>query len=519
MSLIFLHFGGGNRVTRRELSRESDLNELEEEESSEKGFNGSHEVKEGEQERGGTSGTSFTHDDEQEEPDSEIDMFEDEPKGEADPSEMMTEAHSRLYNFKHRMPHLYYISTHLVLPLMTLIGMAFLFGGILAKIEMKGEIESNDAATRNVFLKYMEHIADRQSIYSSMANTSVQCLSNAMGNDAMLEAFPDNLIQTTENISDCAAERAQDLFPITLVLPFLVSSGAELTFNWMNCWKENTIGDENATRVWLQGLGLNEHNNNHQQKARYLHRFGNDFVRLRNQTGITTQRIFANKQVVLELVRQATGSRGCEVHIAGGALFWFTLMTTIGYGNTAPESDEGRFLVCTAGFLTIILFLALNNTAAQVWKNMFDHFFLKLHQPNLVRGPLSVLFWLAMSFLWMLVLTGVAVAYTTGRLGAARPLKDMYWFSFVTITTVGFGDIHVRHEEFTGWDMFHFPLLVLVGFNFLGIFAEKTIDLYNDYFPEQHGYADILEERRSGKGPNPMPFSAQLMGVTAVAEC
>ncbi|CAB9517688.1 expressed unknown protein [Seminavis robusta] len=516
MSVIFQKVGSASSVlshqrpSNRGPEWEESLGRVQEEEVEERG---------GSPESVGSKAESLTQEHEQQGAATESDDFEDEFDQGNKSSEMMTEAHSRLYNFKHGMPHIYYISTHLVLPLMTLIGMAFLFGGILAKIEMKGEIESNDALSRNVFLKYMKHIADRQSIYSSMANTSVQCLVNAIGDEAMEKAFPDNLIQTTENIQECAFKSAKHRFPITEPLAFLVASEAALTFNWMNCWGENTIGDENATRIWLQNVGLNEQDNCDQQLGRYLHRFGNDFERRKNQTGIPSERIFLFKDLMLDLVHQSSGSRGCEVHIAGGALFWFTIFTTIGYGNTAPESDEGRFLVCTAGFLTIVLFLALNNTAAQVWKNLFEHYFHKLNLSFLIRGPLSVLFWLTMTFLWMLVLASVVMAYQMGRYGDARPLKDLYWFSFVTVTTVGFGDIHVRHEEFTGCDMFHLPLLVLVGFNFLGIFAEKSIDLYNDYFPEQHGYADILEERRSGKGPNPMPLSAQLMGVTAVAEC
>ena len=44
--------------------------------------------------------------------------------------------------------------------------------------------------------------------------------------------------------------------------------------------------------------------------------------------------------------------------------------------------------------------------------------------------------------------------------------------------------------------MFFLPLLVLMSFNFLGIFAEKGVDLYNRYFPEEADFKHILQEQR-----------------------
>ena len=43
-------------------------------------------------------------------------------------------------------------------------------------------------------------------------------------------------------------------------------------------------------------------------------------------------------------VYNANGHDNCRVHTSGGAIFWFTIMTTIGYGNTAPTTTGGRCL-------------------------------------------------------------------------------------------------------------------------------------------------------------------------------
>lgn len=101
----------------------------------------------------------------------------------------------------------------------------------------------------------------------------------------------------------------------------------------------------------------------------------------------------------------------------------------------------------------------------------------------------------------MLVLALGFQRYQRRHIGSALPLNDAYWFSYITTTTVGFGDIHISHSEFTVAEMFFVPFLVLLGFNFLGIFADKCIYLYNDWFPEKRGFTQILAERRGDHHP------------------
>lgn len=58
-----------------------------------------------------------------------------------------------------------------------------------------------------------------------------------------------------------------------------------------------------------------------------------------------------------------------------------------GYGNTAPTTNEGRLLVYTGGFITIVGFLPLKNTATNVWRTLIEDLFLRLKWKRLVKGP------------------------------------------------------------------------------------------------------------------------------------
>ncbi|KAK1744491.1 hypothetical protein QTG54_005024 [Skeletonema marinoi] len=46
----------------------------------------------------------------------------------------------------------------------------------------------------------------------------------------------------------------------------------------------------------------------------------------------------------------------CFPNMWAGSWFWFTIMTTIGYGNTAPATDGGRIMIFTLGFVSILFF-------------------------------------------------------------------------------------------------------------------------------------------------------------------
>jgi hypothetical protein len=80
--------------------------------------------------------------------------------------------------------------------------------------------------------------------------------------------------------------------------------------------------------------------------------------------------------------------------------------------------------------------------------------------------------------LWFLI-----VSYDVNIFPADISLKDGYWFSFISTTTVGLGDIFLEPEVIQTRDLVTFPLLFLVGFvflsSFLGKFAEEALHMYS----------------------------------------
>lgn len=105
-----------------------------------------------------------------------------------------------------------------------------------------------------------------------------------------------------------------------------------------------------------------------------------------------------------------------------------------------------------------------------------------------VKGCSSCHLLVFVLWLWLLVIAGVALSYAYKR-GDGRlitELNDAFWFSFISITTVDFGDIYIPHSLFLPRDMFYLPLFLLVGFVFLANFLLKLSNVLRKYLPQDH---------------------------------
>ncbi|XP_013856549.1 potassium channel subfamily K member 5, partial [Austrofundulus limnaeus] len=163
---------------------------------------------------------------------------------------------------------------------------------------------------------------------------------------------------------------------------------------------------------------------------------------LRKYTCLTKE----NLNEILEVASQAAGQ---GVAITGekhrnswdwsnSVIFAATIVTTIGYGNVAPKTESGKVFCILYGLCGIPLCL--------VWLSTLGSFFgdraKRLSQVLLRKGVTvkKVQFTLtALFLLWGLLVHLVIPPFVFMAVEEWSYLEGMY-FSFITLTTVGFGD-------------------------------------------------------------------------------
>ena len=95
----------------------------------------------------------------------------------------------------------------------------------------------------------------------------------------------------------------------------------------------------------------------------------------------------------------------CEINTWAGAWFWFTVMTTVGYGNTAPTSDGARAMVFTLGFLSIVIFAGVNIKAGGILSAIVDDVADRSHLSRHVTKPwVFMVLWGVLYYAWMCVI-------------------------------------------------------------------------------------------------------------------
>jgi hypothetical protein len=384
-----------------------------------------------------------------------------------------------------RFPRIYYCFRDLLFPLLLLLAMAFAFGSAVAFFEFPGEIADNDALLAGTFDQYGTYLIDRVAIHKAIMEVPAYCLTQYDINFNLTE--PESTADRKNLASallQCAKGEADRSFPIDTFFPtFFDAASPELSFAWTTC--SRMIVNESP------GTFASDYN---QQYTQYVTDFVIDLGNLLNASVGDPSN--ANESEFRYALSQATGSQSCRPHYVGGALFWFTVMTTIGYGSAVPDTEGGRALVYTCGFITIIGFIALNSTASSFVLTIVDDILLRQNLRPLTRGIPSVLLWLGLYVLAVLGLAASTVRWAEDRIKYTMPLGDAFWFSYVTTTTIGFGDTSIPPEEFTAGDMFAIPFIVLFGFVLLGNFATKLINCIAERFPADKTLESILAASR-----------------------
>lgn len=176
--------------------------------------------------------------------------------------------------------------------------------------------------------------------------------------------------------------------------------------------------------------------------------------------------------------------------------------STVGYGNAAPKTGGGQSFVVLLGFISILAFAAVAGASGHVALAIIDDVFIRLKMERLTKGWISLLFWISMIVLSMLCVAGISSAYTHSRYdGDVQPMGQLLWFAFITISTVGLGDIHIPHDAFRQRDMFYIPFALLLGYVSVANFCIKMSNMLHEFskqsgIPDDDVIDDLLLQKR-----------------------
>ena len=182
-------------------------------------------------------------------------------------------------------------------------------------------------------------------------------------------------------------------------------------------------------------------------------------------------------------LQEASGMTSCRPNQLAGAVYWSTLMTTVGYGNAYVTSHVTRWLSYTFGFFSIFLFLAVVTQSATIIIAVVDDLIEELNLRRLTKGFTSCLCWLVI--LWsMIVLIGYLIFLLYANRSSLKRMKDDFpmseyiWFSYISVTTVGFGDYSFPTIGTRLQSVIFFVFVIMCGNALVAAFTLKFYQYY-----------------------------------------
>lgn len=155
-------------------------------------------------------------------------------------------------------------------------------------------------------------------------------------------------------------------------------------------------------------------------------------------------------------------------------------------GNFSPNTQAGYTLVYCLGWVSIIAFGILSIVAGYTYTTIADDLFRRLNMKWLHKPEYSVPLWAILSLLWINLIAWNARSYWKTRVPEYDyTVGNSYWFSYISIFTVGLGDVFLQPQGMFISDVFRWTALFLNGFVFISAFLGKFGDLLIKYFPSR----------------------------------
>ncbi|KAL3907376.1 MAG: hypothetical protein SGARI_003567 [Bacillariaceae sp.] len=344
------------------------------------------------------------------------------------------------------------------------------FGILLAQAESPQEIDGNDAiiAARRTIAYF--RISD-----TALLNITDQCLTQwdqdgdlFVGEGAIAQV---NRTRLAESLEECAASYFPEIQQYSNASEEFSGTASEsLSFNWNRCWQFTgqrqlifapTDDMIEAARPDSQAEYFEEEWDRTQQELyqKYLPA---------NATEEEQEEAFSRS------VEEATGANTCEENMGGTAWFFFTIITTVGYGNQAPVTSDGRLIVVAAGLLGLIFFGAVLGLCGYVTVSIFDDAVGRTPFKCILQNPFfGMIFW---GSVWLLY------ALALGQ-------------DFDCTSTIGLGDYYLQPEIVFASDTLKYSVLFLIGFVFLSSFFGKIAATLAFIMPQQHNSLEYRLEK------------------------
>ena len=134
----------------------------------------------------------------------------------------------------------------------------------------------------------------------------------------------------------------------------------------------------------------------------------------------------------------------------------------------------------------IIAFGAIMVSKASTLTALLDDIFRRTNLVWLNQPRYSAPLWSLATFLYTMLVAWYARYYWDSYIPHdVYTLGDSYWFSYVTLLTVGLGDYYVQPQGLFYQDVVSWAFLLLYGFGILASFLDRSSNLIASWLPER----------------------------------
>ncbi|KAL3307759.1 Potassium channel subfamily K member 10, partial [Cichlidogyrus casuarinus] len=184
----------------------------------------------------------------------------------------------------------------------------------------------------------------------------------------------------------------------------------------------------------------------------------------------------------------------CQWHLKGAVYFCITLFTTIGYGNLTPSTNQGKVLTLIYGLVAIPLFALILSRIALWITKLIKTVSILSQESNFIPTGLRDAYYRAntcfdfpfascLGFLAIYLLIGASI-YSWALVDSEHSwtLLDSVYFAFISLTTVGFGDLIPEADKFFSFiSVLYLVMGLALGFLVLGRFNEILSQLLDEW--------------------------------------